>query len=77
MIGFLRLVVHVKRAAESLSSIAESLRTIARVAEDEWIEKHAPRKARDTQVATFDREKADKEWREQQEARGIRVPWQR
>lgn len=73
MIGFLRLVVHAKRAAESLSSIAESLRTIARVAEDEWVEKHAPRKAQQTSIATFDREKADRDWLEQQEARGVRI----
>lgn len=62
----LRILAFCRRAVRALESIAESQRTLAQLAEDEWKFKHAPAKITQAAFSTFDHDQASTRWEEEQ-----------
>lgn len=67
----LRLLVFARRITCAVESIADSLRTLARISAGEWAKKHAPRPPRKMEFGSFDVVEANKRYRKEREAQGI------
>jgi hypothetical protein len=70
----LRILAYLRRATRALESISGSLDVIAHVMEDEWNEKHAPKKPRVMEFGSFNQEEANKRWHKEREAAMIEEP---
>lgn len=67
----LRLLAFARRITRAIESIADSLRTLARISADEWAKENAPRPPRKMEFGSFDVEEANKRYRKEREAQGI------
>jgi hypothetical protein len=65
----LRILAYCRRAVVALESLAESQRTLARLAQDEWEFRNAPRPRKEVSISTFDRDGVSKRWEEDQALR--------
>jgi hypothetical protein len=66
----LRALVFLKRIAESAHRIAEAQETLARISQDEWAAKHAPRPKGKFIIGQLDQEEANKQWRKRMDLEG-------
>ena len=65
----LRLLAFARRAVIALESLAESQRTLAKLAQDDWDARNAPRPRTQTSFSAFDRDAVSKRWEEDQALR--------
>jgi hypothetical protein len=69
----LRIIAFLRRGIVALESLAESQRTLAKLAEDDWAEKNVPKRVdRKVDIGTFDPQAASERWEEQQRFLGRR-----
>jgi hypothetical protein len=65
----LRILGYCRRFVRAQESIAESLRTLAHLASEDWTERHAPKQQSKANIAYFDPRAASDRWeREREEA---------
>jgi hypothetical protein len=66
----LRVLAYLKRLTIAAESLAQSAETIARISQDEWEAKYAPRPKGKFINGQLDQEEANKMWRKRQEMEG-------
>lgn len=67
----LRMLAFARRAVRALESLATSQSTLARIADDDWRKRNAPRLARKAEFATLDILEVNKRYRLEQEAKMV------
>jgi hypothetical protein len=67
----LRILAFVRRAVRALESLAESQRTLASLAQEEWNAKHAPKVIRRAVFSQLDQREANSRYRRQQAERMV------
>jgi len=66
----LRILAFLRRAIVAIESLADSQRTLARLAEDQWAESHSKKKGKPTEISLFDPAAASDRWERRQRGEG-------
>jgi hypothetical protein len=69
----LRLLAFIRRGVVALESLADSQRTIAKLAQDQWEKENAPIRRQPAVFGTLDQSAIDKRRKAQREAQGVLV----
>jgi hypothetical protein len=65
----LRILAFVRRGVRALESISDSQRTLAKLAEDAWEEKHAPHLSKKMEFGTLNVEEVNTRYHNEQKAK--------
>ncbi len=74
MFKWLRALALLRRISRALESCSVSLASMARIAEDEWAAKHAPRRPIKTEFDVLDIAAANKRYHAERVAAGLEEP---
>jgi hypothetical protein len=67
----LRVLAFCRRAVRALESIAESQRTQTQLLQDDWAEKHAPKRGGKADISYFDPDAASKRYEQSLRDQGL------